>query len=218
MAKDMAQEVGESKTRKRKTKRNPDSWYKRNAQDFFDGTRELSADESRVYNDVVDLIYIYGGALSMSDRVLAGKCVMDVRKFARIKMHLVDVGKLFLTPDGYLHNERAAEELATRKANSERRSQRAAGQRPARKKGPPGRGASPRHRLEIVSTSYRDRCTERYENHHDINGPDEHMPTYQEIDTEEREEDRQERGLPRKKEEDGSCGRAADDGWEEDAA
>lgn len=111
----------QSKARKRKSTRNTDHWYPRNPQDFFDGTRDLTAEQRGFYNDIVDLIYIYGGALRMSDRVIAGLLVCHTQKWTHVKAVLIEKKKLFLTPEGWLHNERADEVLASRQAASDRR-------------------------------------------------------------------------------------------------
>lgn len=121
-AQHMHSDGGESKARKRKSTRNSDHWYPRNAQDFFDGTRDLTPEQRGVYNDIVDLIYIYGGALRLSDRVIAGFLVIDIRKWTHIKRVLLDKKKLFLTPEGWLHNERAVEVLTARELANNRRS------------------------------------------------------------------------------------------------
>lgn len=121
-AQDMHRDDGESKARKRKSTRNSDHWYPRNAQDFFDGTRDLTPEQRGVYNDIVDLIYIYAGALRMSDRVIAGFLVIDIRKWIHIKRVLIGKKKLYLTPEGWLHNERASEVLTARQLANDRRS------------------------------------------------------------------------------------------------
>ena len=121
MSKHMHREAAESKA-KRTSARSSDPWYKRNPQDFHDGTRELSLEARGAYNDVVDMIYIFGGALRMSDTVIASKLVVDVRKWRPLKKQLIASGKLFLTPEGWLHNERAEAELLARQQVNDRRS------------------------------------------------------------------------------------------------
>ena len=123
----------ESKARGRKSKRNADHWYPRNAQDFFDGTRELSPEARGLYNDIVDMIYMYGGALRLSDRVIAGKLVVHVNKWLHIRQQLLDADKIFLTPEGWIHNKRAEEVLTARQEANNRR---ATSARPRRNLGP----------------------------------------------------------------------------------
>lgn len=112
----MTQSAAERKTpRKRKTERNEDNWYKRDPEAYFDATRELSLEERGAYSDLLDMIYMHGGAIPYSDRVIAGLLVINIRKWNYLKRRLLDAEKLFLTAEGYLHNK-AAEELLTERA------------------------------------------------------------------------------------------------------
>lgn len=143
----MSQSAAERKPRKRKTERNEDNWYKRDPEAYFDATRELSLEERGAYSDLLDMIYMHGGAIPYSDRVIAGLLVINIRKWNYLKKRLLDAEKLFLTSEGYLHNK-AAEELLTERALERDRRGTSAGPRRDR------RGTSaglPPGRAEIVN-------------------------------------------------------------------
>ena len=123
MAKDMAEEVGESKTRKRKTARNPDHFYQRNATDFRDGTRKLSLAARGAYNDLVDLMYIHGGPIEDDDFAIACELRVKMKQWRAVRAEILASGKLTLV-DGFIHNERADEELSKRAAQRLLRSSR----------------------------------------------------------------------------------------------
>ena len=71
-------DAGESKARKRKTTRNPDHYYQRNAQDFLDGTRDLSLAARGAYTDIMNLNS--AGSLTMTHKMAVsdatGECVV----------------------------------------------------------------------------------------------------------------------------------------------
>ena len=121
-AQDMPTDAGESKTRKKKSSRSEDDWHRHYSQDWHDGTRELNLEERGAFKDIVDLIYIFGAPLACSDQVIAGKLVIDIRKWRHLRKRLLDTGKLFLTDEGHLHNERARDELRRREEERNRRS------------------------------------------------------------------------------------------------
>lgn len=135
----MTQSAAERKASSKRTQRNEDGWYKRDPEAYFDGTRELSLEERGAYSDILDMIYMHGGAIPYSDRVIAGLLVINIRKWNYLKGRLLAAKKLFLTAEGYLHNK-AAEELLTERGLARDRRGTSAGPRRDRRgtsAGPP---------------------------------------------------------------------------------
>lgn len=85
-------------------------WYKRDPDAALNGMMELTLEQRGAYNTVLDLIYTRDGNLTDDDRFIAGWLRVDVRVWKRIKQHLIDVGKLYIS-DGLLRNSRADVEV-----------------------------------------------------------------------------------------------------------
>lgn len=86
-------------------------WYKRNAADALTGMIGLSLEERGAYNTILDLIYARAGDLDDDDAFCAKACGCNVRRWKRLKLALVDHGKLQIT-NGKLYNERATFEIS----------------------------------------------------------------------------------------------------------
>lgn len=116
-AQDMPTDAGESKTRKRKSTRNPDHYYQRNAQDFLDGTRDLSLAARGAYSDLIDLMYVGNGSLKNCDFWIACTLHVKQKQWKAIRPQLfADPSKLFIGDDGRIHNPRVDEEFSKRAA------------------------------------------------------------------------------------------------------
>lgn len=85
-------------------------WYKRDPEAALSGMMVLTLEERGAYNTVLDLIYSHDNNLIDDDRFIAGWLRCDVRVWRRIKMGLVDKGKIELK-DGLVTNFRATSEI-----------------------------------------------------------------------------------------------------------
>lgn len=85
-------------------------WYKRDPDAALSGMMSLTLEERGAYNTLLDLLYTRDGDLPDDDRFLAGWMRCDVRVWRRIKMRLVDAGKITLH-EGKITNFRATSEI-----------------------------------------------------------------------------------------------------------
>lgn len=100
----------------------PMPWFKCHGMDLVEGMRGLTDAQYRTYNTVLCLIYCKrGGALEFDPGFIAGYSGQGVTVVRRAVNDLVAIGKLEVTDDGLLINERAAFELKTREKVSEDR-------------------------------------------------------------------------------------------------
>lgn len=116
-AQDMHAEIGESKTRKRKSTRDCDLWYKRYPARFRRDTMHdhpMSFELRGAWSLLTDLFYEHGGPLPNDDRWIAIQLGCDVRKWKHIRSQLFEAGKLTVGSDGLVHNKTADEVLGER--------------------------------------------------------------------------------------------------------
>jgi len=81
-------------------------YYKRFPRDFLEGIIGLSFEEKGAYGIVLDLIYMRDGSLPDDPRYIAGQLGCSVRMWSKIKLSLVEKGKLSIH-DGVISNFRA---------------------------------------------------------------------------------------------------------------
>lgn len=81
-------------------------YYKRFPRDFLEGTIGLSFEEKGAYAIVLDLIYMRDGGLPDDPRYIAGQLGCSVRMWSKIKLSLVEKGKLSIH-NGIISNFRA---------------------------------------------------------------------------------------------------------------
>jgi hypothetical protein len=81
-------------------------WYKRDPRAALIGMMELSLAERGAYTTVLDLIYVYDGALPDSPEMITGYLRVSPVAWGRIRTRLISAGKLYVH-GGCLRNERA---------------------------------------------------------------------------------------------------------------
>lgn len=80
-------------------------WYKRHAEDHFNGTRHIPVFDRLVYTEIIDLIYMHDGKLVNDDQYVAGCIRVGVRKYNAAKDRLLALGKIYVE-DGFIRNRR----------------------------------------------------------------------------------------------------------------
>lgn len=105
-----------------------DPWYKRNARDFYEGTRRLTLEQRGAYTDLIDLIYIHDGDVPDDDDWIAHALHISRRKWRVIRAALMAAGKI-ASVDGQITNSRAVIELEERRRRREINRENALGQR-----------------------------------------------------------------------------------------
>lgn len=91
-----------------------DPWYKRYPRDIYEATRALSLEARGAYNDVLDLMYIYGGPIPDDSKWMSHALHVSTRKWDSIKQALIEAGKITIE-GGEIHNSRVDSELAQRR-------------------------------------------------------------------------------------------------------
>lgn len=86
-------------------------FFKREISAWMDGTESLTAEEYRVYDVVLNLIYLQEGPIVEHEAGMAGRCNMHRLKFRKALDTLVRLGKIVLA-DGKLSNSRAISEIS----------------------------------------------------------------------------------------------------------
>ena len=113
-----------------------DPWYKRNARDFYEGTRRLTLEQRGAYADLIDLIYIHDGEVPDDEDWIAHALYISRRKWRPIRAALIDAGKI-TSEDGRITNSRAQIELKNQRARREINRENASGQRPVKRDSAP---------------------------------------------------------------------------------
>jgi len=90
-----------------------DAWYKRNPRDYYEATRELSLEERGAYGDIIDLLYMHGGAIPDDAKWISHALHVSTRKWAAIRDALLNAQKIRIE-DGKIGNERVSRELDSR--------------------------------------------------------------------------------------------------------
>lgn len=80
-------------------------WYKRNPQDWFNGTRDLTLEEKGAYNELLELLYLRDRPIPDDARFVANFLNVSQRRWKAIRRALLDAGRLVLRGD-YLSDER----------------------------------------------------------------------------------------------------------------
>ena len=86
-------------------------WYKRDPRAVLMGIAGLTLEERGAYLTVLELIYSNDGAVEDDDRLIAGWLRVHVRIWRRIRVRLLEVGKLYVNGPN-LRNERADREVS----------------------------------------------------------------------------------------------------------
>jgi uncharacterized protein YdaU (DUF1376 family) len=87
-------------------------WYKREGAAFIQSTLGLSLEEKGAFALCLDLIYANSGPIADDARWLAGVCNVSVRKWSALRKRLLGIGKLYVTDNDKLMNNRAEREIA----------------------------------------------------------------------------------------------------------
>jgi uncharacterized protein YdaU (DUF1376 family) len=105
-----------SQTRaKSKSSKTSYPWYKRYAEDYRKGTRHLSLAARGAYSDILDRMYMEGGAIRDDDFEIACELRVKMRVWLRVREELFKAKKL-ISRKGFIYNERVEEELSERKS------------------------------------------------------------------------------------------------------
>lgn len=94
-----------------------DAWYKRNPRDFYEGTRKLTLEQRGAYSDIIDLLYMHGGAIPDDAKWMSHALHVSTRKWASIRTALLAAGKIE-TADGSIVNKRVTFEVEARAVQS----------------------------------------------------------------------------------------------------
>jgi len=86
-------------------------YFKLYGRDWRDGTRVLTPEERGLYFDLCTLIYDAGGPIVDDEANLARQMACARRVWRRVRLRLIELGKITLTPDGRLTNARAEREI-----------------------------------------------------------------------------------------------------------
>jgi uncharacterized protein YdaU (DUF1376 family) len=86
-------------------------WYKRDPRAVLTGIAGLTLEERGAYLTVLELIYSNDGAVEDDDRLIAGWLRVHVRIWRRIRVRLLELGKLYVNGPN-LRNERADREVS----------------------------------------------------------------------------------------------------------
>lgn len=95
-------------------------WYRRDPIAFLGGIQGMPAREIAVYAVILDLLYQHGGEIHNDPSWIAGWIGdMGSASVRNVVSSLVGRGKVQLTPEGFLTNERVKNEVKTRRKRSE---------------------------------------------------------------------------------------------------
>lgn len=86
-------------------------YYKRNPSDALAGMARLTLEQRGAYNTLLDLMYQNGGALDHDERFLMHQLGCSLRKCKALIGELLTLGKIYLTDDGRIGNERVDQEV-----------------------------------------------------------------------------------------------------------
>lgn len=96
------------------------AWFKFYGRDFRDGVRDLPFDVVGVYTVLLTLMYEeHGGRIKDHDQRMCRLIGCDIRVWRRAKSVLIEAGKLRLSDDGFLTNDRAEAETNSAELLSE---------------------------------------------------------------------------------------------------
>lgn len=105
------------------------AWFKFYGRDYRDGVRDLPFDVVGIYSVLLTLMYEeQGGRIRDHDQRLCRQIGCDIRMWRRTRKALIEAGKLHVTEDGFLTNDRveieakSAEHLSEVRAISARSS------------------------------------------------------------------------------------------------
>lgn len=88
------------------------SYFYRDITAWMDATEPLSANEYRVYDVLLNLMYILEGPITRHERGFAVRCNMHILTLRATLEKLIERGKIEVTPDGKLTNKRMMIEIA----------------------------------------------------------------------------------------------------------
>lgn len=86
-------------------------YHKRYHGDALTGFMPLTLEERGAYQTLLDMMYDRGGPLIDNERLLAGYMNCSVRKWRSLRAILIEKGKIHVTDDGLIGNDRAQKEI-----------------------------------------------------------------------------------------------------------
>ena len=86
-------------------------YHRRYQGDALQGYRKLTLEQRGAYTTILDLIYDEGGPIDNNERWLAGAWNCSLRKARTLLAELLDLRKIYITPDGKISNHRAEQEI-----------------------------------------------------------------------------------------------------------
>ena len=86
-------------------------YYKRYPSDALRGAQALTLAQRGAHATIVDLIYENGGPIADRERSMCAHLNCDPRVWRRVRSELIELGKIYVTVDGMIGNDRADIEL-----------------------------------------------------------------------------------------------------------
>ena len=86
-------------------------YHRRYQGDALQGYRKLTLEQRGAYTTILDLIYDEGGPIDNNERWLAGAWNCSLRKARALLAELIELRKIYITPDGKISNHRAELEI-----------------------------------------------------------------------------------------------------------
>lgn len=127
-------------------------YYKRYPRDALSGMQALTLEQRGAYNTVLDLIYDEGGPIADHERLLCAHLNCDPRVWRRLRGQLLELGKIYLTDEGRISNNRSVQELtSTEHTSNVRATSGAAGGRASAKSR--AKPQQKQHRLEANASA-----------------------------------------------------------------
>lgn len=94
-------------------------WHKHYHVDALNGMANLSVELRGVYYTLLDMMYDARGPLACSDQMFAARMCCSVRKWKSYRESLIAMGKIHLTKEGKISNDRFEKELKTSRKRAE---------------------------------------------------------------------------------------------------
>ena len=86
-------------------------YHKRYHGDALTGFMSLTLEERGAYQTLLDMMYDRGGPLIDNERLLAGYMGCSTRKWRSLRSSLIEKGKIHITAEGQIGNDRAEKEI-----------------------------------------------------------------------------------------------------------
>lgn len=98
-------------------------YHKRYHSDALAGFMSLTLEQRGAYQTLLDMIYDRGGSIHDNERLLAGYMQCSVRLWRKLRSDLLEKGKIYITADGHISNDRAEKEIENAAKTSRERAE-----------------------------------------------------------------------------------------------